>query len=55
MEKSVHYHCPHANNCRLHKHCHVLKTVEKLKFTIRAIVKCPAQKNKEITVEIGPT
>lgn len=33
--------------------CHVLKTTEQLKTVIPAIVKCPAQKNKEIIVKIG--
>jgi hypothetical protein len=53
MKEEFHYKCPLASTCIAHKHCHVLKTAEELKTIIPAIVKCPAQKNKEIVVNIG--
>lgn len=53
MEEGVHYTCPKAGTCILHKRCHVLKTTEPLKAIVTAIVKCLAQKNKEIPVCIG--
>lgn len=53
MKEEFHYKCPLESTCVAHKHCHVLKTVEQLKIIIPAIVKCPAQKNKEIVVKIG--
>lgn len=53
MEKEFHYKCPYESTCIARKHCHVLKTTERLKTIIPAIVKCPAQKNKEIIVKIG--
>lgn len=53
MSKEFHYKCPLESTCVAHKHCHVLKTTEQLKTVIPAIVKCPAQKNKEIIVKIG--
>ena len=42
MKEEFHYKCPLASTCIAHKQCH-----------IPAIVKCPAQKNKEIVVKIG--
>lgn len=54
MEHSVHYKCPLESTCAGHKHCHVLKTTERLKNAIDAIVKCPIRKNAEIVVRIGP-
>ena len=53
MKDEFHYKCPLESNCSLHKHCHVIKTAERLKTIIPAIVKCPAKKNKEIVVQIG--
>lgn len=53
MRDVYHYKCPNESTCIAHKHCHVLKTTEKLKTLISAVVKCPAQKNKEIIVKIG--
>ena len=53
MKEAFHYKCPLESTCIAHKHCHVLKTAERLQFEIPAIVKCPAQKNKEIVVRIG--
>ena len=53
MREEFHYKCPLASTCIAHKQCHVLKTAERLQSTIPAIVKCPAQKNKEIVVKIG--
>lgn len=53
MKEEFHYKCPLASSCIAHKHCHVLKTTEQLNTIIPAIVKCPAQKNKEIVVKIG--
>ncbi len=53
MKEEFHYKCPLESTCVAHKHCHVLKTAEQLKIIIPAIVKCPAQKNKEIVVKIG--
>ena len=53
MKKEFHYKCPLASTCIVHKQCHVLKTAERLQSVIPAIVKCPAQKNKEIVVKIG--
>ena len=53
MKEEFHYKCPLESTCAVHKHCHVLKTAEQLKTVIPAIVKCPAQKNKEIVVKIG--
>lgn len=47
------YRCPLASKCRIHKRCHVLKTVEQLKSDIKVLVKCPAQNNEEIVVDIG--
>ena len=52
MKEEFHYKCPLESTCVAHKHCHVLKTAEELKTIIPAIVKCPAQKNKEIVVNI---
>lgn len=53
MKEEFHYKCPYESTCIAHKHCHVLKTTERLKTIITAIIKCPAQKNKEIIVKIG--
>lgn len=53
MKEEFHYKCPLASMCIVHKQCHVLKTTERLQSVIPAIVKCPAQKNKEIVVKIG--
>lgn len=53
MKEEFHYKCPLASTCIVHKQCHVLKTAERLQSVIPAIVKCPAQKNKEIVVKIG--
>ncbi len=53
MKEEFHYKCPFAPTCIIHKQCHVLKTAERLHSIIPAIVKCPAQKNKEIVVKIG--
>lgn len=53
MNKEFHYKCPYELSCTIHKHCHILKTAERLKTIIPAIVKCPAKKNKEIIVKIG--
>ena len=53
MKEEFHYKCPLESTCIAHKHCHVLKTAERLQSVIPAIVKCPAQKNKEIVVKIG--
>lgn len=54
MSNAVHYKCPLASTCVGHKHCHVLKTTDRLKSAIDAIVKCPVKKNAEIVVRIGP-
>ena len=53
MKEEFHYKCPLASTCIVQKQCHVLKTAERLQSVIPAIVKCPAQKNKEIVVKIG--
>lgn len=52
--EQFHYKCPNEDKCPLHKHCHVLKTSEKLKQKIAAYVKCDFKK-KEILVTIGET
>lgn len=55
MDNFVHYRCPLESTCTGHKHCHVLKTTERLKTAIDAIVKCPVKQNEEIVVRIGPS
>lgn len=53
MHKGYHYKCPYESTCKVHKHCHVLKTIEQLQNVITVLVKCPAENNKEILVNIG--
>ena len=53
MKDDFHYKCPYESVCSLHKHCHVLKTVERLHTELTVVVKCPARNNQEIVVTIG--
>lgn len=48
------YKCPHeGNNCKGHKHCHVLETTEALPGKITVLFQCPVQKNQKIPIIIG--
>ena len=49
---SFNYKCPYEKTCQIHKHCHVIKTKQKLPVKITAIIKCPMKK-QEIAVDIG--
>ena len=46
------YKCPLAKTCLINKHCHVIKTKQKIPVKITAIIKCPMKK-QEIAVDIG--
>ena len=45
------YRC--SEKCPIHKKCFVLKTTEKLREPIDALIKCPAKQNKDIVITIG--
>ena len=59
MMEGYAYICPESKECRLHKKCHVLTTVNKLEKPLNVMQLCPAAgrdsngKKIEIKIAIG--
>jgi hypothetical protein len=45
------YRC--SEKCPIKKKCFVIKTLSKLRYPIKVLLKCPAKHNQDITVTIG--